>query len=208
MLEHKLQGELHNPGWPRRTDLAVVQVVLVPSAGAAKRRTAVRVGSTSVTEDVHALPLRVVESIERLPTELQSAVFTSKPRQLEVLEQGHIPIVPARTRQRIAPHIAEHTQLAIGAELGFKRLGEGFPIKPGGGGPELGIVIHSLLDLDQHERVAANARPDSIAEPGNSATHVNRRPGEEAGDAADLPAAQRIPGKPVRRCLEERQGVT
>ena len=116
MLEHEFQGELHNPGWPRRADLAVVQVVFVPSAGAAEGVTVVRVGSTSVTEDVHALPLRVVERVERLPTELQGAVFASKPRQLEVLEQGHIPIVPARTRQRIAPHVTEHPRLAIGRE--------------------------------------------------------------------------------------------
>src|SRR6266567_3644662 len=55
-------------------------------------------------------------------------------------------VLYARTRQRITPQVAEHSRLAVGAKLRFKRLGEGVPIKPGGSGPELGIVIYPLLD--------------------------------------------------------------
>src|SRR6516164_7791393 len=149
----------------------------------------------------------MVEGIEGLPTELKRAVFASKPGQLEILKQGQIPIVAAGTGQRIASHSAEHPRLAIGAELWLKWLGEGVPIKPGWSGPELGIVIHPLVHLHRRNRVAANARPDSVAETRDSATDIDWRPGEEAGDAADLPAAQRSPGKPVGRRLEERQGV-
>src|SRR6516164_1583889 len=96
LLENNLQGELHDPGWPRCIDLPIAQVVVVPSTGAAEGRSAVSVGA-SVAGEVDVLPLGMVERVEGLPAELKNAVFAPEPRQLEVLEQGHIPIVTAGT---------------------------------------------------------------------------------------------------------------
>src|SRR5437016_10608481 len=90
-LEHEFQTELKLAGRPGAGDHSI-PYILRARAGGAKG-----CGAPASRRDV--LKLRVVEGVIGLQTELQRRV---RPRQGEVLQQRHIPVVTARTVQVIS----------------------------------------------------------------------------------------------------------
>jgi hypothetical protein len=79
-LEDQLQAELHNAWRPSAGDLAILAVD--PRSGCQRIAAPVAGVGLPITESADELPLRVVESIERLPTELKVRVFTTEPQQM------------------------------------------------------------------------------------------------------------------------------
>src|SRR5207244_8410347 len=94
----------------RPTNLTIATVIFIPAARLDER-------STSTAAGVHALPLRMVESIKRLQPELQTGAFAFEPGHSKILEQRQVPIVTTWTGEGVPPHIPKHPRLAIGAKL-------------------------------------------------------------------------------------------
>jgi hypothetical protein len=101
-LKNHLQGKLHHARRPSTIDLTVTEIILVAPAGAAKGRRTIKVRNTAAGES-HSFPLRMVEVIERLPAELQGGVFTLEPGQLELLEQGEVPVIATGPVRKFRP---------------------------------------------------------------------------------------------------------
>src|SRR6516162_9863495 len=110
-LENKLQPQLHDARTARPGDFAVLVVGGTQRAAILAARSAKGCGAAATGID--GFPLWVVEGVECLQPELKSGVLTFEPRCLKILEQGKVPVVYTRANQGVAPHITEHTGLAI-----------------------------------------------------------------------------------------------
>ena len=85
-LEDELQPKLYLAWRPSAADFGVAGL----GAGLAKL-------DGAAAARVNRLPLRVIERVERLRSELDGGVLTPKPGRLEFLVERQVPIVPAGT---------------------------------------------------------------------------------------------------------------
>src|SRR5208337_2291832 len=102
---------------------------------------------------------------------------------------------------------AEHAVFAVGQELRGRDLRDDTRVIPLQSRPIPGFAGRGLVDLQWSHRVATGAAADAGGETGGTAVEVDRLAAEEAGDAADFPAAYCSLGEFVARVLEEREFI-
>src|SRR5439155_12682685 len=100
---HRSEKELY----PNLIDAGVVGAGDLPE---------LRVGSVMVG----AIPLRVVECIERLQPQLQPHFFP----EFEVLEEGHVPVIDSRPTQDVPARGANHASVGLRECRRIKPLGD------------------------------------------------------------------------------------
>src|SRR5579871_5979405 len=198
-LEDELQSQLQNARAGGAGNLAVADILIAVARGPGSGR--------SATKQVDSAPLGMVEGVIAFRAKLQGAVLAFEPGHVNVAEDGDIPIVAAGPGEGIFAHIAEHAGLVIGGQLADGNLAQKTWIEPSGGGAELRIIKDALADAQSTQGVAAGGSADAGGQTINTALNAQRRAAHEAGDAADLPAAEGITGELVGGLLEERQLV-
>ena len=113
-LEQELQAELEDAAQVRAGGLQEAG----PAAGGAGCIARGIIGATVAADGaVHAIPLGVIENVERLSAELEGVGLFD----WEILVKGHVEIHAVRNVQGIAPDVAEGETLRRGVRGGVEK---------------------------------------------------------------------------------------